>query len=186
MASSRYKLNRYKFQKVADNTVLTFYVHPAGTTDSSIICKKTIKVPSTGCEAGKYKYIKYLSTDGKYKFIPFEKVYVLSQSDEQIGSVSRLVTDLETAQSNTENIGSRTVKMIQLSTMVNREQYDEYIKCLQSARVYLQKDDTNLNDEDQNWLLVSISGNNTQFSSKKSKMNFTVTVTLPEYNNIRM
>lgn len=185
MASNKYKLNRYKFQKLTNDTVLTFYVHQYGTTDSSVICKKTIKVNVTGCEAGTYKYLKYLSTDGKYKFIPFERVYVLSQSDEQIGSVSRLVTNLETAQGNTENIGSKTTKMMQLSTCISKEQYDEYCKCLQSSRVYLQKDDTNLNDEEENWLLVSITGN-TNYSVKKAKITFTVTITLPEYNNIRM
>lgn len=184
MASSKYKLNRYKFQKVADNTILTFYVHRDGQ-DAKVIAKQTIRVPATGCFAGKYKYLKYLSTDGKFKFIPFDKVYVLSQTDEQIGTVSRLVTDLETAQGNVENIGSKTTKMIQLSVLVDREQYEEYSKCLQSPRVYLQLDDTNLNDEEENWLLVTVTGG-TEFSSKKSKTRFTVEVQLPEYNNITM
>lgn len=185
MASNKYKVNRYKFQKVADGTVFTFYVHQPGVEEVQVIAKQTVRVPMTGCEAGKYKYIKYLSTDGKYKFIPFEKVYVLSQSDEQIGTVSRLVTNLETAQGSTENIGAKTLKQLQLSTLVDRKQYEEYSKCLQSSRVYLQNDDTNLNDEEQNWLLVSVTGGSS-FSSKKTKVQFTITVTLPEYNNITM
>lgn len=184
MASALYKLSRYKFQKLpVGETKLLFYSHRNG--ETKVIAEKTVSVSNQVCSADKYKYIKYLSSDGTYKFIAFTKVWTVSEENEQIGEVSKIVTSLETTQSYNESIGAKTKKIINCSVQCSKEQYFEYIKCLESPRVYLQKDTTELEDEDKNWLLVKISGT-PNLTSKKSASNFAVTIELPDYNNITM
>ena len=54
-----------------------------------------------------------------------------------------------------------------------------------SPRVYLQKDTIDLRDEEENWILVKVEGGNS-YNIRKPKDVFTITITLPEYNNIRV
>jgi len=187
MASSVYKLMRYKFINYPAGTrriQMNFYAHNSDYVKK--ICEKDIVVlPMKACGTNDYKYIKYLSTDGKYKFIPFRKFTTLSQTDEALGETSKLLTDLKTAQGDNYQLGYSSKKQMLLSTSCTEEQYDEWSKVFQSPRVYLQFKDPNLYDEDENWLLVKVEGS-PNFVTKKSKNEFNLTITLPNYNNIIM
>lgn len=187
MASSVYKLMRYKFVNYpvgTNNIQLNIYAHNTG--DTKKICEKDIVIiGSNACGTNGYKYIKYLSTDGKYKFIPFKKYVTLSQDDELIGETGKLMTDLKTAQSNSYSLGYSSQKKMLLTTTCTQEQYNEWSKVFQSPRVYLQLKDPNLNDEDENWLLVRVEGT-ASFSTKKPCTTFSMTIVLPDYNNIIM
>lgn len=189
MASSKYKLMRYKFINYpvgVKKIQMNFYGHNADEGYVKKICEKDVYVlQMNACGTNDYKYIKYLSTDGKYKFIPFQKYVTLSQTDTALGETSKLLTDLRTAQGDKQSLGYTSSKKIQLSTTCTEEQYNEWVKVFQSPRVYLQFKDPNLFDEDENWLLVTVEGSNS-FVTKKTKNVFTMTINLPQYNNITM
>lgn len=187
MASSRYKLMRYKFidLPVGKNEItLNFYAHNEGYV-KKIAEKEVIVLPMKSCDADDYKYIKYLSTDGKYKFIPFQKYFTMTQQDESLGETTKFSTNLKTAQGDTYSLGTKTEKQLVLTTSCTQEQYEEWSKVFQSPRVYLQLKDPTLYDEDENWLLVKVEGGN-QYSTKKTRTTFSLTVKLPSYNNITM
>lgn len=186
MASTRYKLQRYKFQRYETGE---YDINLWRTDDDRMtnFCKKKVEVIGRKCLVpGDYAYIKYLDTEGQYRFITFDRFLTYQQNDEPIGQVSRLVTSLENAGSNTNGLGYVTSKQLMLSTKVTKEQYQEYIEVLQSPRVYLQKDTEDLLDEDKNWILVNVSSSSTQYNSKKPRETFSIVVTLPETNNIIM
>lgn len=178
---------RYKFidLPVGKNEItLNFYAHNEGYV-KKIAEKEVVVLSMKSCDADDYKYIKYLSTDGKYKFIPFQKYFVMSQQDEALGNVQKLSTDLKTAQGDKYSLGMTTEKKLVLTTSCTEEQYEEWSKVFQSARVYLQLKDPTLYDEDENWLLVTVEGGN-EYATKKTRTTFSLTVTLPSYNNITM
>ena len=187
MASTVYKLWRYKFIEfpIGTNKIqLNFYSDNGGSAEK--ICEKdVIVIPMKSCGTNDYKYIKYLSTDGKYKFIPFRKFVTLSQEDEPIGESNKLMTNLKVAQGVNYNLGFNSKKKMLLTTSCTEEQYNEWVKVFQSPRVYLQFKDGNLYDEDDNWLLVSVDGSQ-EYSTKKSRSTFSMTIVLPQYNNITM
>ena len=184
MSSTRYKLQRYKFQK-----------YPTGVVDINLwrygesvkqFCKKKVEVIGGVCnEPDNYVYIKYLSSDGKYKFIPFVRSIVLQQTDSEIGQMSTLVTSLKGPNTGSASMGFTTYKQMVLTTPVNHEQYLTYEDVLSSPRVYLQKDTIDLRDEEENWILVKVEGGNS-YNVRKPKDVFTITITLPVYNNIRV
>lgn len=186
MASSIYKLQRYKFQKLpAGETTLIFYYHDSESDESGELCRKKVIVDRSSCDNVGKTYLKYLCPDGRYRFAYFTKSFKLQQTDSSTGEANRLVTDLETSQSSKETISIETVKSLELSTQVTQEQYEQYVWLLQSPRVYLQRDTEELNDEDENWVLVTVTGS-PAYNTKKPRQTFTVTVTLPPYNNMIM
>lgn len=187
MSSALYKLMRYKFIDLPiGTTTMNFYGHDNQQGTVTKICEKDIVVlPMHACGSNDYKYVKYLSSDGKYKFIPFQKYVTLTQEDTQLGTVNKMMTDLKTAQGNSYSLGYSSVKRMQLTTNCSEEQYNEWVKVFQSPRVYLQFKDPNLYDEDENWLLVTVDSA-PEFSTKKRKNTFSMTITLPDYNNITM
>lgn len=184
MSSTRYRLQRYKFQKYQTG-IIDINLWRYGSEGSEQFCQKKVEVIGGVCnEPGNYVYIKYLASDGKYKFIPFVKSVTLQQTDSEIGQASTIITSLKGPSTGKASMGYTTYKQMVLSTPVNKEQYLTYIDVLSSPRVYLQKDTIDLNDEDENWILVEVSGGNT-YNVKKPKDIFTITITLPEYNNIK-
>lgn len=186
MSSTRYKIQRYKFQKYQTGIIdIKLWRYAGG--ESENFCQKKVQVVSGGhCNGvGKYVYIKYLASDGKYKFIPFNRSTTLEQNDEQIGSVSTIITSLSGPNTGSASMGYTTHKKMQLTTPVTKDQYVVYSEVLSSPRVYLQKDTDELNDEDENWILVNLEGGSTYNVNKPQEI-FSITITLPEYNNLKM
>lgn len=185
MGSTRYKLQRYKFQKYQTGIIdINLWKYEEDSAEQ--FCQKKVEVIGNICDNVEgYKYIKYLASDGKYKFIPFVRSVTLQQNDTSIGEVSTLITSLKGSNVGKASIGFSTNKQMVLSTPVDKNQYLTYVEVLSSPRVYLQKDTDELRDEDENWLLVTVDGGNT-YNIRKPKDIFTITITLPDYNNIRM
>ncbi len=185
MASTRYKLQRYKFQKYQSGVIdikLWRYFGNGGEN----FCQKKVEVIGGPCDdVNTYVYIKYLASDGKYKFIPFKRSIVLQQSDSKVGDVSSLIESGSGLTSGSMAIGYTTYKKLQLSTPVSKEQYLTYADVLSSPRVYLQKDTDELVDNNTNWIPVTVEGGNS-YSVVKPKEIFTIMITLPEYNNLKM
>ena len=185
MASTRYKLQRYKFQKYQSGMIDIKLWRYFGT-GSEYFCQKKVEVIGGLCDnVSKYIYIKYLASDGKYKFIPFKRSIVLQQSDDKVGDVSTLIESASGLTSGSMTIGYTTHKQLQLTTPVSNEQYLTYVDVLSSPRVYLQKDTDELIDSNTNWIPVTVEGGNS-YSVVKPKEIFSITITLPEYNNLKM
>lgn len=185
MASTRYKLQRYKFQKYQSGLIDIKLWRYFGN-ESEYLCQKKVEVIGSRCDdVSNYVYIKYLASDGKYKFIPFKRSIVLQQSDVKVGNVSTLIESASGLTSSSVTMGYTTHKQLQLTTPVSNEQYLTYVDVLSSPRVYLQKDTDKLIDSNTNWIPVTVDGGNS-YNVIKPKEIFTITITLPEYNNLKM
>ena len=185
MASTRYKLQRYKFQKYQTGIVdIKLWKYANG--GSEDFCQKRVEVIGGHCDGvDTYVYIKYLASDGKYKFIPFKHSIILQQMDSKKGDISSFIESASGLTSSEVPIGYSTYKKMQLSTPTTKAQYLTYVDVLSSPRVYLQKDTEELIDNNTNWIPVTVEGSNS-FSVVKPKEMFTINITLPEYNNLSM
>lgn len=185
MASDFYKIYRLKLQNlpVGENK-LPIYVYNTFLEESSLIGEKVVTVKPACEDPTKYIYLKYLSSDGQYRYCKFDNVYTVADSNEINGQVSKLSNSFTSAQGDKYTIGYSTTRTISCKTIVRNDEYEEYMNLLRSPRVYMQKD-AELDDFDKNWILVTVEGSNTLFTKKSSQV-FSVTITLPTIQNIRM
>lgn len=154
--------------------------------ESENFCQKKVEVIGGVCEdVSNYVYIKYLASDGTYKFIPFKRSIVLQQNDSKVGDISSLIESASGLTSGSMTMGYTTYKQLQLTTPVTKEQYLTYVDVLSSPRVYLQNDTDELIDTNINWIPVTVEGGNS-YNVVKPREIFTITITLPEYNNLKM
>lgn len=185
MASDFYKIYRLKLQNLpAGQTRIPMYVYNTFLEESELIGEKIINVKPACGDPSKYIYLKYLSSDGQYRFCKLERIYTSAEQNDSLGKVSKMSTSFTSAQGDKYNIGYKTTKMITCRTTVKNDEFVEYLNLLRSPMVYLQKDEE-LSDYDSNWILVTVSGENVM-QNKKSAQSFNVTITLPAIQNIRM
>lgn len=183
MASERYRITRYKIDNL-DKGVHKLVLWKHYLKQNKELCTKTI-ISSDSC--GKGVYLKYLASDGKYKFMFFEKSVTFSGESTSNGNGIGLPNSLVSSVSPTYSLGYSSVRTLQVSTTVDLEKYKILADIVSSPKVYLQtKEETyNINDEEENWIEVQVSGNNS-IPLKKGISTFSLLVTLPEYNSIKL
>lgn len=187
MASDFYKIYRLKLQNlpVGENK-LPIYVYNTFLEESELVGEKIVNVKPACGDPSKYIYLKYLSSDGQYRFCKFESVYTESDENEINGQVGKMSSSFTSAQGDKYTIGYNTTRTISCKTIVKKDEYEEYMNLLRSPRVYMQKDTAELDDYDRNWILVTVEGQGNTLYTKKSSQSFSITITLPTIQNIRM
>lgn len=125
--------------------------------------------------------VKFLASNGHYRIFPFSEGYEASRSLSQIGSVSKLVTDLSKDRSAASNIGYEVTATRTLKAYTNAEQL-EYLADIQgSPRVYLHVGD-GTTDEAEDWVEVTaeLSGGTTRRNAQQMGTT-TLTITMPDH-----
>lgn len=191
MASAYYKIWRVKKQNFqeGDTEVNVYYDRTVlGNTSTYLAGTKTVRVRRNSCSnPEKYIYLKFLDTDGKYKFIQFERIYTSETEAEEIGRVSKLNSSFTSAQGNKYSLGYTAKKYINASVNLSNDEYNAAAGLFVSPRVYLQINETSdLNDEENNWLLVNVTNEGGAFMSKKNSQILSVRIELPDQHTIKM
>lgn len=181
MASERYSVTRFKVDNLEKGVhKVKLYKHYLG--QNKVLCEKTV-IASHTC--GKYIYLKYLASDGRYKFMMFDRNIRLSGQNDSIGEGSAFPYSLDSMVSPTYSLGYSSVRTVSCGVVVDAEKYAYVSDILSSPKVYMQIKEKpfEVNDLEDNWLEVTVQGSN-EFPVKKGMSVFNVTVTLPEYNSI--
>lgn len=191
MASALYKFWRIKLQDYPEGeTKVRFYMNrtTVGGTDVLYIGEKKVKVRRNSCDnPEKYIYLKFLDSDGRYKFIQFDRYYTSETTQEKLGTISKLSTSFINAQGSTYNIGYEQKKYINASIQLSNEEFKVNYGLFSSPRVYMQVNETTaLNDGDENWVLVSVENVGGGFNSKKNSQTLSVKIELPEIFTLKM
>lgn len=187
MASSYYKLKRLKVVAGESDETYDIYWHyeSGGQHYDEHVATKTVKVGRSLCP-GKYVYLKYLGTDGLYRFMAFDRYFTGTTQSESIGQVSKLSTSFHTAQAPNYNIGQKATRQITASIKsIRNDQFIAYMDVFNSPRVYMQVD-ADAEDGDENWILVTVTDSGNQFKEKKGSQTFSCVITLPEVQTITM
>ena len=182
MASNRYRITRYKVDDLPKGiNKVVLWKHYLG--QNKELCTKT--VIASGNECAKTVYLKYLASDGKYKFMCFDRNVRMGGQQTSLGNGQQIPNGLNDAKSPTYSLGYRSNRTIQCSVNCDLVKYTQLADILTSPKVYLQTGEAPflVNDEPENWIEVQVSGEN-NIPVKKGVTVFSVTVTLPEYNSI--
>lgn len=185
MASKKYKITRLKIQNINDGVhSVKLYKHKNDKIQE--LCTKTVVVRNF-CK-GKSIYLKYLSNDGRYKFISFCKYSINNHSGESLGSISRLTTDLYSGKSSSEQIGyDKSSSITATVTNVGFDEFKEISDVVTSSKVYMQVNENSdsINDSEENWILVTVDGN-MQYNTKNPSQNFILNINLPKQYTITL
>lgn len=162
---------RYKISDLAEgNHFFTFY------RDGIEIVTHTADI--RGC-CGDSILLKYLDSNGMYRFFPFNEKWEKRISTQSKGDVSQFVTSIETSQSDRKNIGKDVETRIDLTaTNVQPNDLEILADLYTSPRVYIY--DNSGNDTSKNWLLVQLSDTGTVRRRKKNPQNVDITINLPK------
>jgi len=144
---------------------------------------KTI-TPVAFCEGG--KILKYLDSNGQYRFYPFNKYYQTTDTPVLIGKSNKLITSILTDQSNTQNVGYKNERILELVADVPTNELEKLTDIYTSPRVYLYNGN-GVSDIAKDWLEVTIQANESIVKRRKSNSGrIGITVTLPEHFTIKM
>lgn len=182
MASNRYKVTRYKVDDLPKGVNhITLWKHYLG--QNKELCTKT--VIASGNECAKSVYLKYLASDGKYRFMCFDRNVRMGSNQTSLGNGQGIPTNLNVAVAPTYSLGYSSNRTIQAAVVCDLMRYAMLSDILTSPKVYLQTGETPylIDDDEKNWIEVQVSGENT-IPVKKGTTVFSITITLPEYNSI--
>lgn len=132
------------------------------------------------------KVLKFLDSNGQYRFVSFSSDYEENTSPESIGSIDKTITGLLTDMSDSSNIGYKSNHTLRLIQNLDEDQL-EYIKDLyDSPRVYLYNNDldseeTEISDTAADWTEVTIESSNPLRRIANKTGEVEITVTLPEH-----
>lgn len=165
---------RYK-HLVTEDKILTCFIDDQTFT-------KSIKMLNE-CEA---IILKYLDSNGQYRFYPFNKYYRTFDNPTQIGSVNKMITNILTDKSDSSNIGYKNERKIELTCEANEDQLLILSDIYTSPRVYLYTG-TGSNDNESDWIEIKLIANeNTIHRRKANNGRVDIVVTLPENYTITM
>lgn len=99
--------------------------------------------------------IKYLDKNGQYRYYAFNRYYRTSDAPEKIGSVTKFITNIQSDQSESQNIGYRNKRKIEISQDVPVLHLEKLIDLYSSPRVYYYIGSNN-SDTPADWLEVEI------------------------------
>lgn len=165
---------RYKINPTQNNTI-NFFVNGVLTTSHRVMVKEY---------CGAELLIKYLDSNGQFRYYPFNKYYQKVDNPTLLGKYNKLVTDLLTAQSSERNVGYKNERVIIANADVAAVELELLKDLYTSPSVYLYIGNGS-NDGYADWLEVTIkSGENANNIRKGNMINISITITLPEYYTI--
>jgi hypothetical protein len=128
-----------------------------------------------------YRLIKYLDSNGQYRFFPFNNRWQQTDKPTLIGKVNKFVTSILDSQSEAANIGYKNERRISLvAEQVSLEELEKLQDIFVSPRVYLYVGQHGY-DRIQDWIQVSITGDGIGRPRKTNFKKFAIDVILPEY-----
>lgn len=128
--------------------------------------------------------LKYLDTNGHYRFFNCNKYYATRDLPEKLGSINRFLTDILTDQSDSKNVGYRNRRTIEAVAEVQADYLSKFADLYTSPRVYLKVGSA---DEAKDWLLVEVRANDNIVRRRKANTGaISLTITLPEHYTISM
>ena len=165
---------RYKVNPAQNNTI-SFFVNGVLTTSHNILVKEY---------CGAELLIKYLDSNGQYRFYPFNKFYQKQDNPTLLGKYNKLVTSLLTGQSSERNLGYKNERVIIANADVTARELELLKDLYTSPSVYLYVGNGS-NDGYADWLEVTIKSRENANNIRKGNMiNISITVTLPEHYTI--
>jgi hypothetical protein len=122
-----------------------------------------------------FKYLKYMDTNGFYRFFPFNERWQQTDRTTLIGQTNNIVLSLKDSAGQKKNVGYKNTRVLSLvAENVSTEELEILTDIYSSPRVYL-----NNGDKD-DWILVTLKGDGVTRRRKKYFDKFTVTIELPE------
>lgn len=179
MSSQRYRLLRYKLDDLTKGIhKITLYKHYLRKTAS--LCEKTV-IASDSCIDGKI-YLKYLASDGLYKFILFDRGVNLLQNTNEGSRSYNIPYSTTDMTGSTKELGYSKTRMITASVNVDIDKYRILESIQDSPRVYVQINDKTFTPEDteKNWVMCNVQMNSNNFPVKKGRALISITITMPE------
>jgi len=126
------------------------------------------------------KYLKFIDTNGFYKFFSFNERWQQTDIPTQIGVTNNLITSLKDAQSNVNNIGYKTNRTMTLvAENVSEDELNIIGDIFTSPSVYLQ-----VGPDKEDWVLVTLVGDGISRRKRNEFGKITLTITLPEHYGI--
>lgn len=168
---------RYKISTLKEGlNTITFYRNGAA------VKTATIKVLPF-CNG--FKLVKYLDSFGRYRFMPFNNKWQMTDKPTAIGSINRFIKSVKTSQSASINMGYKNTRTLSLvAENVPVAELDILKDLMMSPKVYLYVGAGNT-DEISDWVEVTVKGDaNTPRNRNFKKV--TLEVELPEYYSIRL
>jgi hypothetical protein len=131
-----------------------------------------------------FRILKYINTDGQYRFFPFNKFYQISNKPTLIGKVNQFVTSITDSQGSEKNIGYKNEKKITLTAeRCTLDELEKLESIYSSPRVYLYVGN-GYTDNLQDWLLVTVTGDGISKAKKANFKKIVLEVTLPQQHAI--
>ena len=168
---------RYKTKIGTETRTIQFFVN-------GVLAGTKVLEPVELCLGG--KVLKYLDTEGQYRFFSFTPFWGASDNPQQIGTTNKFITNLFTDQTNTQSVGARNERSLNLTAHVSEAQLEILKSIYASPRIYLYIGENN-SDLDSDWLEVQITGGDKTVRRRKAKTgSINLTIKLPEHFSIRM
>jgi hypothetical protein len=169
---------RYKFDNLTVGSHVITYTASDGVTYSKTVVIKPFCTND--------RYLKYLDKNGMYRFFVFNKYYEIKGAPKAIGTINKVVENIQTAQSKVNQIGYTNEKGIDITAdAITLAELNVLSQIYDSPRVYLYVGSGG--DELKDWLQVSIKPKNALYRKKKGNSYMVeLTVTLPEINTVKM
>jgi len=167
----------YRYKTTADELKIINF-----SKDGVLAGTKTVS-PIDICEG--FRILKYLDSNGQYRFYPFNKYWESKDKPTLLGKSSKIIESILNSQSSESNIGYKNDRTISLvAESVSQDQLTLLSEIYTSSRVYLYIGTTE--DEAKDWLEVDIKGDNLNRLRKRKFTKVSIDVILPEWYSIRM
>lgn len=166
----------YYRYKVLSNSNKTITINVNGIPDASM---NVVSIDT--CNA---YIVKYLDSNGQYRFYPFNEYAYKYDQPEEIGYIDKFITNILNDQSNRKSVGFRNNRTIELVADVPTEHLELIKDLYTSPRVYLYIGDI---DNAQGWLEVKQEVSEPLILPRKKKVvSVNLILTLPETYQITM
>jgi hypothetical protein len=164
---------RYKVTPSAIGTkTVKFYINGSLASTATIVAKEFCT---------NFRILKYLDNSGRYRFFPFNDKWQSKDSPSTRGEVNNFITSILNSQTGAKQIGYKNDRTISLTAgNVSADELEKLSDIYTSPRVYLYVG-TGTTDLIQDWILVTVSGDNIGRRKKNKFGKVTIDVKLPEY-----
>jgi hypothetical protein len=140
------EIGYYRYKTIADAVKTISWI-----VNSSYVASKEV-IPVQACEGS--LILKYLDSNGQYRFYPFNKFYRTFDVPESIGKTNKFITNILNDQTSKQNIGFRNERKISLVADVPDAELEKLTDIYTSPRVYLYIG-SGSSDAASDWLEVS-------------------------------
>lgn len=167
----------YRYKTIADEVkVINF-------TKDGVLAGTKIVNPIDVCDG--FKILKYIDSDGQYRFYPFNKFWESKDKPKLLGKASKIIESVLYSQSSENNIGYKNDRTISLvAENVSQDELTILSDIYTSPRVLLYIGTTT--DEKKDWIEIDVKGDNINRLRKQKFTKVNIDITLPKWYSISM